>query len=82
MYLTHDRALTGQSGRRIGAAYWPVLVPTGGQWRFFVRTVATGRDSVVRWSSRLLGRGIRVSPMSNTWLRTHEAEYSKHGPEI
>jgi hypothetical protein len=82
MYLTDDRALADESRRRIGAGYWPILLLWGGQRRVFVRAVTIGRDSVVRWSSRLFGRGVQVSPMSDTWLRTHEADYSKRGAEI
>lgn len=80
MYLTHDRALIDHRRRRVESSYW--LLPLGGELRLLVRKVATGRGSVVRWSSWLFGRGIHVPPMSGTWLRMHEADYNKHGAEV
>ncbi|HEY5619098.1 MAG TPA: hypothetical protein VIK60_14240 [Vicinamibacterales bacterium] len=82
VYTTHDRALIDRRRNRVESGYWPVLLPLGGELRFLVRKVTTGRGSVVRWSSRLLGRGIHVSPMSDTWLRMHEAEHSKHESDV
>lgn len=82
MYLTHDRALIDHRQHRVESDYWPIPLPLGNEFRLLVRKVATGRGSVVRWSSRLLGRDIRVSPMSDTWLRVHEAEHDKHGAEV
>lgn len=81
-YTTHDRALIDPTRNRVEAGYWPVLLPFGGELRVLVRKVTTGRGSVVRWASRLLGRGIHVSPMSGTWLRLHEADQNKHGAEV
>ena len=82
MYLTHDRALIDPRQHRVESDYWPIPLPLGNEFRLLVRKVATGRGSVVRWSSQLLGRGIHVSPMSGTWLRMHEAEYNKHAADI
>lgn len=82
MSMTHDRALIDHRRSRVEWGYWPMLLPLGGELRLLVRKVATGRGSVVRWSSRFLGRGIHVSPMSGTWLRTHEADYDKHGADV
>jgi hypothetical protein len=39
------------------------------------------RDSILRVASPSDGARIRVPPMSDTWLRTHETEYGKHGAE-
>lgn len=44
--------------------------------------VTGGQFSIARWSSRLLGRKIQVSPMSGTWLRIHEADWNKHGADV
>jgi len=63
IYVTHDRALIDHRRSRVESSYRSMLIPLGGEFRRLVRTVATGRGSVVRWSSRLLGRGIHVSPM-------------------
>ena len=68
MYLTHDRALIDHSRSRVEPTCWSMLLPLGGEFRLLVRT--------------LLGRGIHVSPMSGTWLRTHEAAYDKHGADV
>lgn len=82
MYTTHDRALIDHRGSRVESSYWPMLLPLGGELRLLVRKVATGRGSVVRWSSRIFGTGIHVSPMSGTWLRMHEADDNKHGADV
>ena len=68
MYLTHDRALIDHRRSGVEPTYWPMLLPLGGEFRLLVR--------------RLLGRGIHVSPMSGTWLRTHEADDDKHGADV
>ncbi len=81
MYLTHDRALSGES-RSIGAGHWLIQLLPRDHGRLFVRAVTIGRDSVIRWSSRPFGRGIHVSPMSDAWLCAHEAEYRKRGADI
>ena len=77
----HDGALIDYRQSRIKSSYWPTLLPLGDELTLLVRTVAAGRSSMIRWSSRLLRRGIHVSPMSDTWLRMHEADDSKHGAE-
>lgn len=82
MYVTHDRARVDHGRRRIESDYWPMVLPLGGECGLLFRKVTTGRDSIVQWSSRLLRRGIHVSPMSGTWLRTHEAEHTKHRVDI
>lgn len=79
---THDRALIDYQRTRVNSGYWPMLLPLGDEFRLLVRTVATGRGSMMRWSSRLLGRDIRVSPMSDTWLRMHEADDNKRGAQV
>jgi hypothetical protein len=81
-YVAHDRALIDHRRRRVESDYWPIPLPLGDEFRLLVCTVATGRGSIIRWSSRLLGRGIHVSPMSGTWLRIHEAEHDKHAAEV
>jgi hypothetical protein len=79
MYVTNnDRALIDHTRSRVASEYWPTPLPHGGELRDLVRKVVSSRGSLVRWSSRLLGRGIHVSPMSGTWLRVHEAEHDKH----
>ena len=81
-YVTQDRALMDHRQQRVESRYSPIPAPLGDEFRLLVRKVATGRDSVVRWTSRLLGKGIRVSPMSGTWLRLHEAERGKHEADV
>jgi hypothetical protein len=78
MYVTDGHALIDHSQRRV-ASDWPTVLPLGGELRFLV--VAGRRSALVQWFRRL-GRGIRVSPMSGTWLRMHEAEHTKHGTDI
>jgi hypothetical protein len=39
---------------------------------------AAVRDPVLRLASRCGVDKVRVSPMSPTWLETHEIEYDKH----
>lgn len=82
MHVTHDRALVDQRQRRIEFGHWPMLLPLGDELRLLVRKAATGRGSILRWSSRLLGRGIHLSPMSDTWLRSHEADHNKRGADV
>jgi len=62
--------------------YRPFLLPLGGQLRVLVSKVKPGHDSIVRWASRLFGGGFHVSPVSSTWLRSHEADYNKHGADV
>ena len=84
LYVTHDRALVNYRQRGLESRHWPISNPLGSELALaLVRTLATTvRDSIRRWSSQLLGTGTHVSPMSNTWLRMHEAEYDKHRGEV
>jgi len=81
MYVTHDRSLV-DGGQSKGASDWPLLFPFGGELGYLRAIVASGYASLVRWSSRLPGRDIHVSSMSDTWLRMHDAEHSKHRAEM
>lgn len=81
MYVTNDRALIDQTQRSV-ASDWPALLPLGSGLKCLVGKVASRRGALVRWSVRVLGRGIHVSPMSGTWLRMHEAEHTKHEADI
>jgi hypothetical protein len=82
MSWTHYRAL--MNGERIDAdfEYFPTLLPLNGQITLFVRRVAIGHRTIARWALRLLGNGIRVPPMTSTWLLTHEIEHGKHAPDL
>jgi hypothetical protein len=79
MYVTDDRALIDHSQRKV-ASDWSTF-PLGGELRFLVGTVAGRRSAFARWFRRV-GAGIRVSPMSDAWLRIHEAEHIKHGTDL
>lgn len=79
MYLTHDRALIDHNHGR-GASDWRTLLPLGGEWKSVVGKVS--RSVLILWSSRVLGRGIHVSPMSGAWLRVFDAEHTKHQADI
>jgi hypothetical protein len=81
MYVTHDRALIDHNQSRV-APDWPTLFPLGAELRFLVGKVLGRRSVLVRWSSRVFGRGISVPPMSGAWLRIHEAEDTKHGADV
>jgi hypothetical protein len=79
MDLMHTGALGRQRLRGVELRQWPtsLLLLRGDPVFVLARELATiVRESIHRRSSR-----IRVSPMSLTWLRTHECEYDKHGAE-
>ena len=82
--VTHDRSLVHHAQRGLEAGHWPISHPLGSELALaLVRTLATTvRDSIRRWSSRLLRTGIHLSPISSTWLRMHEAEHDKHRGDI
>lgn len=82
MYVTHDRPLTGHSRGRV-ASQWPPLLPLTDELGPLVRKVTSDlTSSFVRWSSRVLGTRICVSPMSGEWLRMHDTEQTKHGLDV
>jgi hypothetical protein len=81
MHVTHDRVLVDGCQSR-GAWDWLPSLPFGGGLECLMCAVASGYVSLARWSSRLLGSGIRVSPMSSAWLHMNELEHRKHRPEM
>jgi hypothetical protein len=57
----------------------PLMEADIGSW---LRQGTSRHSWIARWSSWLLGTEIRVSPMSDTWLRAHENDRSKHGVDV
>lgn len=80
MFVTRDRTLVDYSQRRV-ASYWPALLPCRDAVRCVVGTMSSRRLALVRWSSRVLWRGIHVPPMRDAWLRVHDVEHGKHGAD-
>jgi hypothetical protein len=66
----------------VGLAYWPTAFPWGVEIALVTRKVTAHHNAIARWSSQLLGKRVRVSPMSRRWLRTHEAEHGKRGADV
>jgi hypothetical protein len=54
----------------------------GGDIGPLLRKATSGHSWIAKWSSWLLGTQIQVSPMSGTWLRAHEADWSKHDMDV
>ena len=81
MHVLHDHALVDHGRRRL-ESNCPTTLILGVEMGPLLRRMATGHTSVVRWSIWLLGRDIRVPPMSSTWLRTHEADSVKHAADV
>jgi hypothetical protein len=77
----HDRAFVDH-GRRGLESDRPTTLMLGVEMGPLLRKMASGHVSIVRWSTWLLGREIHVSPMSGTWLRTHEADWVKHAADV
>jgi hypothetical protein len=80
-YVLDDRALVNHGRRRLESDC-PTTLILGVQMGPLVQKLASGCASIVRWSSRFLGRKIHVSSMSGTWLRTHEADWNKHAADV
>jgi hypothetical protein len=66
----------------VGSTYWPAALPWGVEIALVARKVTAHHNAIARWSSRLLGRRVRVSAMSRRWLRIHEAEHGKRGANV
>lgn len=79
MDLMHNGALGDQRLRGVELGQWPIslLLLRGEPVLVLARELAT----IVRESIRRRSPEIRVSPMSLTWLRTHECQYDKHRAE-
>jgi hypothetical protein len=79
MYVLHDRALVGHARPRLDSCPTPSM---GGDIGPLLRKATSGHSWIAKWSSWLLGTQIQVSPMSGTWLRAHEADWSKHDMDV
>jgi hypothetical protein len=80
MYLLHDSALVDH-GRPAFESHHPVPIMGAGNARS-LRKTTSGHSWIARWSSWLFCTEIHVSPMSDTWLRAHEDDSTKHGLHI
>jgi hypothetical protein len=69
--LSHERVRAGE-----------IRLPLSDDLRLLVSQVANELSSLVRWSFRLLGARIHVSPMSEAWLRMLDTEQTKHGWDV
>jgi hypothetical protein len=77
MDLLQDRALVDRGLPHLGSD--SRTPPMGVDLRSLVRQVTSRHSWIVKWSSWLLDVRIHVSPVSDKWLRTHEADWNKHG---
>ena len=61
---------------------WPVTYPKADEsFRAMIRPLATAWQRFVSGLSMPQGRSFSVPPLSDAWLRMHEAEYAKRGDE-
>lgn len=74
--MLHDRALVDHGRRRLeSSGPMPFM---GVELGALFRKVTSGHTSIASWWLWVFGREIHVSPMSDTWLRAHEADWNKH----
>jgi hypothetical protein len=79
MYVLHDRALADHGRRRLDPNG---PTPFGVEIAALLRKVTSGHSSIASWWLWLIGREIHVSPLSDTWLRAHEADWNKHDVDV
>jgi hypothetical protein len=78
MDVVHNGELGDQRFGGIDVGRWPIsLLLRREPVLVLVRELVT----TIRDSIRFRSPGIRMSPMSDTWLKAHECEYDKHGTE-
>jgi hypothetical protein len=80
MYVLHDRALVDHGRRRLESNGPTSFI--GVDIGALLQQVTSGRSSIAKWWSWLLGWEIHVSPLSDTWLRAQEADSNKHGVDV
>jgi hypothetical protein len=80
MYVLHDRALVDHGRRRLDPNGPTPFIRV--EIAALLRKVTSGHSSIASWWLWLIGREIHVSPLSDTWLRAHEADWNKHDVDV